>query len=109
MGGCRGSIAQLGFGYLQVFFSIFISFLVLTNQGYRKVEWFHDDCSCLKTYYWSFLLFVTINILQLFGHTLEESWPYTSGSTTETGDCTFDMEVLHITHDFLISKYFIFL
>jgi len=45
VGGCRGSIAQLGFGYLQ-----------------------------------------------LFGHTLEESWPYTSGSTTETGDCTFDME-----------------
>merc|ERR1712110_759126 len=45
VGGCRGSIAQLGFSYLQ-----------------------------------------------LFGHTLEESWPYTSGSTTETGDCTFDME-----------------
>jgi len=45
VGGCRGSIAQLGFGYLQ-----------------------------------------------LFGHTTEESWPYTSGSTTETGDCTFDME-----------------
>merc|ERR1719320_1629235 len=46
VGGCRGSIAQLGFGYLQ-----------------------------------------------LFGHTTEESWPYTSGSTTETGDCIFDMEV----------------
>merc|ERR1712212_891513 len=45
VGGCRGSIAQLGFSYLQ-----------------------------------------------LFGHSLEESWPYTSGSTTETGDCTFDME-----------------
>ena len=30
----------------------------------------------------------------MFGHTTEESWPYTSGSTTETGDCTFDMEVV---------------
>lgn len=45
VGGCRGSIAQLGYSYLQ-----------------------------------------------LFGHTLEESWPYTSGTTTETGECSFDME-----------------
>jgi len=45
VGGCKGSIAQLGYSYLQ-----------------------------------------------LFGHTLEESWPYTSGQTTQTGDCTFDIE-----------------
>ena len=56
-GGCRGSIAQLGYSYLQ-----------------------------------------------LFGHTTEETWPYTSGTTTQvshrsqssplpqTGDCTFDIE-----------------
>merc|ERR1712203_385773 len=28
--------------------------------------------------------------LQLFGHVAEEDWPYTSGSTTQTGDCEYD-------------------
>ena len=44
VGGCQGSIAQLGFNYIQ-----------------------------------------------LFGHTTEESWPYTSGQTAQTGSCDFDM------------------
>jgi len=28
--------------------------------------------------------------LQLFGHVTEDDWPYTSGSTTQTGDCEYD-------------------
>jgi len=28
--------------------------------------------------------------IQLFGHVTEEDYPYTSGSTTETGDCMYD-------------------
>jgi len=42
-GGCMGSIAQLGYTYIQ-----------------------------------------------LFGHVTEEDYPYTSGTTTETGDCMYD-------------------
>ena len=44
-GGCQGSIAQLGFTYIQ-----------------------------------------------LFGHTTEESWPYVSGTSGQTGSCDFDMD-----------------
>jgi len=28
--------------------------------------------------------------IQLFGHVMEEDYPYTSGTTTETGDCMYD-------------------
>ena len=34
------------------------------------------------------------NYIQLFGHIKEEDYPYTSGSTSQTGDCEYDLSSL---------------
>jgi hypothetical protein len=46
------------------------------------------------------------NYAQLFGITLEADWPYVSGTTGETGACTYDPEVTEASSSLVYGHHF---